>query len=68
VCFHSAVDNQELLPLGSSDDVREAVRMLIATLASDQTGFILGPCHNLQPNTPLENILAMYEEAHHYEF
>ena len=68
VCFHSAVDNQELLPLGSSDDVREAVRMLIAALASDQTGFILGPCHNLQPNTPLENILAMYEEAHHYEF
>ena len=23
-------------------------------------GYILAPCHNLQPDTPIENVLAMY--------
>ena len=23
-------------------------------------GFILGPCHQLQPDTPIENVLAVY--------
>lgn len=62
-CFHSGVDNQQTLPRGTPDDVRSEVRMLVNTLASDGTGFILGPCHNLQPVTPVENILALYDEA-----
>jgi len=64
LCFHSAVDNQLTLPFGAPEDVRAEVRRLTDTLWSDRTGFILGPCHNLQPITPLENILAMYDEAH----
>ena len=63
VCFHSGVDNQSTLPYGTPDQVSEEVKMLINTLASDGTGFILGPCHNLQPNTTVENILAMYNAA-----
>jgi len=66
VCFHSAVDNQEVLPFGTPDQVREQVKMLIETLASDQTGLIIGPCHNLQPVTPIENIIALYEAARDY--
>lgn len=66
LCFHSAVDNQQTLPFGTPDDVREEVRMLIKTLASDGTGFIIGPCHNLQVVTPVENIISLYETA--YEF
>ena len=62
ICFHSAVDNQHTLPFGTPDDVRSQVEMLKATLGSDGTGFIIGPCHNLQPNTSIENILAMYAE------
>ena len=63
LCFHSAVDNQQTLPFGTPDEVRKEVRMLIETLGSDRTGFIVGPCHNLQPVSPLENIFALYEEA-----
>lgn len=63
LCFHSAVDNQQTIPFGTPDDVRAEVRMLKQTLGSDGTGFIIGPCHNLQPVTPLENILALYETA-----
>jgi len=39
------------------------VRRLLSTLGSDGTGFILAPCHNLQPITPVENILALYDET-----
>jgi len=66
ICFHSAIDNQETLPLGTPDDVRREVRRMIDILASDGTGFILGPCHNIQPNTTTENIVAMYDEARSY--
>jgi len=63
LCFHSAVDNQYTLPFGTPDDVRAEVRMLAQTLGSDRTGLIIAPCHNLQPNTSVENILALYNEA-----
>ncbi len=66
LCFHSAVDNQQTLPFGTPEDVQAEVRRLIATLASDRTGFIIGPCHNLQPVTPVENIITLYEAAREY--
>jgi len=66
ICFHGAVDNQETLPFGSPEDVRAEVRRCIDTLASDGTGYILAPCHNLQVITPIENIIAMYDEAWEY--
>jgi len=66
ICFHGGVDNQVTLPHGSVEDVRAEVRHLIDTLASDKTGFILAPCHNFQMVTPMENILAMYDEARRY--
>jgi len=68
LCFHSAVDNQQTLPFGTPDDVRREVRYLIRTLGSDRTGFIIGPCHNLQPVSPVENILALYETANEEYF
>ena len=66
LCFHSAVDNQQTLPFGTPEDVRAEVKMLIEILGSDGTGFIIGPCHNLQANTPVENIVALYESANEY--
>ena len=66
VCFHGGVENQGILPFGTPDDVRAEVRHCIDTLASDGTGYILASCHNLQPNTPIENVIAMYDEAFRY--
>lgn len=63
VCFHSAVDNQQTLPFGTPQDVRLEVNWLVKTLGRDRTGLILAPCHNLQPITPLENIIALYQAA-----
>ncbi len=66
LCFHGAIDNQQVLPFGTPKQVRAEVRKAIDTLASDHTGFILAPCHNLQAVTPVENIIAMYDETWNY--
>ena len=66
VCFHGAIDNQEILPFGTPEEVRGEVRHCIDALASDGTGYILASCHNMQVNTPVENIIAMYDEAWQY--
>lgn len=66
LCFHGGVDNQETLPFGSTTDVEREVMYLLETLASDGTGYILAPCHNIQPITPLENIVTMYEAARYW--
>ncbi len=62
LCFHGSLDTQNTLPFGSQDDVRSEVRSRINTL-SPGGGFILAPTHNFQKNIPLENIIAMYDEA-----
>ena len=62
LCFHAAIDNQYVLPFGTPEDVRREVRENIRLLASDGTGYICGPCHNIQSGTPLENVLALYDE------
>jgi uroporphyrinogen decarboxylase len=62
--FHGAVDNQYTLPFGSTDEVRQEVRDNLRILGAGG-GYILAPCHNIQPVSPPENIVAMYEEAYH---
>ena len=66
ICFHGAIENQRILPFGTPEEVRAEVRHCIDSLASDGTGYILAPCHNLQVVSPVENIIAMYDEAWRY--
>lgn len=63
ICFHGGIDNQYVLPFGSKDEIIKEVRSCKEILFSDRTGYILAPCHNIQANTPLENIISMYAEA-----
>ena len=63
VIFHGGVDNQQTLPFGTVEDVREEVRTNIEVLGADG-GYIIAPCHNIQANTPPENIVAMYETGY----
>lgn len=59
------LDIQKILPMGSPDDVRAEVRRLIDGCA-DNGGYILAPAHHIQPDVPLENILAFYDEGNKY--
>jgi len=60
--FHGGIDIQKTLPLGTPEDVRAEVRNRVQTLGKGG-GYILCSTHNIQADTPIENILAMYEEA-----
>ncbi len=60
--FHGGIDVQQLLPFASEEEVRAEVRRAMSILG-ENGGYILAPTHNIQPDTPLENILAIYEEA-----
>ncbi len=61
--FMGGVDTQGVLPNGSADDVRRATRRLIEGMTADGGGYILAASHTVPPETPLENIFAMYAEA-----
>jgi len=62
IAFHGSVENQHVLPFGTPEDVRVEVRKNLRILASDGTGFVIAPCHAIQSGTPLDNVLAMYDE------
>lgn len=59
ICFHGAISTQKTLPFGSVKDVAIEVKLRVETVGKDG-GYIIAPAHNIQPDTPLENILAMY--------
>ncbi|MFH2001795.1 MAG: uroporphyrinogen decarboxylase family protein [Planctomycetota bacterium] len=61
VIFHGGVDTQQVMPYGTVDDVRREVKECMQTLGKGREGYIVCSCHNIQPGTPLENILAMVE-------
>jgi len=61
--FMGGVDTQGLLPFGSAGDVRREVARLIEGMTSDGGGYILAASHTIPPETPDENIFALYEEA-----
>jgi uroporphyrinogen decarboxylase len=61
--FHGGIDNQQTLPFGTPDDVRREVRENIEIFSAGR-GYIVAPCHNLQANTPTENVVALYQAVH----
>jgi uroporphyrinogen-III decarboxylase len=54
------VDTQKTLPFGTPDQVKaEAIERIKAF--SKGGGYIFNAIHNIQANTPVENVLAMFE-------
>jgi len=65
LCFYGGVDLQQILPKGTPQQVADEVRRLTDILGKGG-GYIIGPGHTyIQPDTPLPNILMMYETAAH---
>ena len=58
--LHGGVDMQDLLPHASREQVVDEVKRLMDVLSEDG-GWIACSSHNLQPDTPPGNIVAMYE-------
>ncbi|MGA2512856.1 MAG: uroporphyrinogen decarboxylase family protein [Candidatus Limnocylindrales bacterium] len=60
--FCGAIDTRWALPRGTPEDVRREVRRRIADLGPGG-GYILASVHCLQPDVPVENVLALFDEA-----
>jgi uroporphyrinogen decarboxylase len=62
LAFCGLISTQQTLPYGTVDECRAEARHRIDTIAPGG-GYIFAPAHCIQPGSPLENILAVYEEA-----
>ena len=60
--FFGGVDIQHLLPNGTPEEIKNSVREKKNILGKNG-GYILAPAHNIQPDTPLENVFAFFEAA-----
>jgi len=63
--FYGGVDIQRLLPFGTVEEIRQGVKDLINTLGPNG-GFLFATSHNIEPDTPPKNIIAMFDAAHEF--
>ncbi len=60
ITFMGGLDTQELLPHGTVDQVYRETARMIEGMTGDGGGYILAASHTIPPETPDENIFAMY--------
>jgi uroporphyrinogen decarboxylase len=66
ICFYGGIDIQQILNNGTPKQVSDEVKRLI-DIMDDNGGYVLGPGHTyIQIDTPVENILTMYDTAYAY--
>ena len=65
IVFHGSMDIQGTLPNGSPDDVRNEVRQRMEA-GKPGGGFIISTAHNIQADTPIENVLTLFDSYREY--
>lgn len=66
ITLYGCISIQRTLPFGSPADVRREVEDLIRQCGLDG-GLVLMPSNNVQPDTPVENIIACYHAARDFD-
>ncbi len=65
--FWGGLGVQPVMPHGTPDDVRRAVRQTAERLGRGG-GFLLAPAHILDPSVPWKNIEAFIDEVKNYKY
>lgn len=65
LAFWGAVDTHHVLPRGTPEDVHSEVRQRIMDLGPGG-GYVLCSVHNIQPEVPPENVVAMFDAAYQF--
>jgi Uroporphyrinogen decarboxylase (URO-D) len=65
VFWGGGVDTQQVLPFGSPQQVREQV-LIRCQVFSQNGGYVFNTVHNIQAQTPVENIVAMVEAVREF--
>ncbi len=60
--FWGGIDTQHVLPHGTVEDVKAEVERRIRDLAPGG-GYVVNAVHNIQPDVPPENVLALFQHA-----
>jgi uroporphyrinogen decarboxylase len=60
LCFWGSLDIQQTLPFGTAEQVKEEVLTRLKTIGLGG-GLLIGPTHNVQLDTPMENFWAMID-------
>ena len=63
VCLHGCLDVQKLLVEKNASEIREEIKKIM-DLWGNRGGIILAPSHETLPDTPVENVLAIYKTIH----
>jgi uroporphyrinogen decarboxylase len=61
LAYYGGVSTQTVLPNGSPDEIKEAVRACADTLAPDGTGLVIAPSHRLMTDIPMSNVDALLD-------
>ncbi|MDP2885281.1 MAG: uroporphyrinogen decarboxylase family protein [Ignavibacteria bacterium] len=67
VFWGGGIDSQRVLPFVSPEKIREEVRKNLEVFKPGG-GYVFNNVHNIQPEVPPENIVAMYEAAYEFGF
>ncbi len=60
IFWGGGVDTQQVLPFGEPEQVRKQVAERLE-IFNAKNGFVFSTIHNIQCNTPVENVIAMFE-------
>jgi len=60
LCFQGGISIQKTMPFGSRDEIRHEVKT-IADIVKQDAGYIFCTSHNIQGDTPVENIVTLME-------
>lgn len=60
LCFQGGISVQKTMPSGTPDEIRQEVKH-IADLVKSDGGYIFCTSHNIQADTPVENITALMD-------
>ena len=64
LCFHGMISTAGALATGSKEDIRQTVINTLDIMAGN--GYALAPTHQIQDNTPVENVITMYDTCKNY--
>lgn len=63
--FHGTIGTQTTMPFGTPEEVRETVRRNL-DIAGPRGGLLVQPTHLLEPEVPVENVVAYIEACEAY--
>lgn len=65
LCFRGCISTAGPLAYGTVQEVEQNVKETLEIMMASR-GYHFAPSHSIQDNSPVENVIAMYNAAHHF--